>query len=97
MGRFEYGFDSLNRRIYERRDSGAADGFSFDARNELTGFNQKGTLNANGAVSAAYNLSITYDANGNRIEASDGYHAPYAAAANNRPVRWVTLPRPSWK
>ena len=82
--RFDYGFDAANRIKYEQRDSGVADGFSFDPRSELTGFNQNGTLNANGTVSAAYNVSITYDANGNRIDALDGNIAHYNSAPNNQ-------------
>jgi len=82
--RFDYGFDTVNRIKYEQRDSGVADGFSFDPRNELTGFNQNGILNGNGTVSAAYNLSVTYDANGNRIDALDGNTAHYSTAPNNQ-------------
>lgn len=82
--RFDYGFDDANRIKYEQRDSGAADGFSYNPGNELIGFNQNGTLNANGTVSAAYNVSITYDANGNRIDAFDGNNAHYNTAPNNQ-------------
>jgi hypothetical protein len=82
--RFDYGFDAANRMKYEQKDSGAADGFSFDPRNELTGFSQNGTLNSDGTVTAAYNVAFTYDANGNRIEAYDGNHALYTTAPTNK-------------
>ncbi|HZE57539.1 MAG TPA: RHS repeat-associated core domain-containing protein [Chthoniobacterales bacterium] len=83
--RFDYGFDANNRIKYEQRDSGLADGFGFDVRNELTGFHQSGSLNQDGTVSAPYNLSISYDANGNRILADEVlYQAYYTTAPLNQ-------------
>lgn len=32
LGRFDYGYDQLNRRKYEQRDFGVADGFQYDPR-----------------------------------------------------------------
>ena len=83
--RFDYGFDPVNRIKYEQRDSGVADGFGFDPRNELTGFNQNGTLNTNGTVTGGYSIAISYDANGNRIAATEACCvASYSAAPNNQ-------------
>jgi RHS repeat-associated protein len=81
--RFDYGFDSVGRIKYEQRDSGVADGFSFDPRNELIGFNQNGTLNGNGTVTASYNVSFNYDKSGNRTDVFDGNNAHYNIALNN--------------
>ena len=38
MGRFDYGFDALGRHRYEQRDWWTADGYQFDPRDELTGY-----------------------------------------------------------
>jgi len=86
VARYDYGFDAANRISYELRNSAVADGFSYDAQNEVTGYHHDGTVN-NGTVTGGYEIGITYDANGNRIAATEACCvAPYAAAQNNQYV-----------
>jgi RHS repeat-associated protein len=70
MGRFDYGFDAMGRHRYEQRDWGTADGYQFDPRDELTGYQRDGDLNMDGSVSAAFwnNTTLAYDNNGNRAQ-----------------------------
>ena len=83
--RFDYGYDANNRIKYEQRDSGLADGFDYDVRSQWTAFNQNGTLNPNGTVSGGYYVGVTYDANGNRIAASEACCTThYTTAASNQ-------------
>jgi RHS repeat-associated protein len=62
--RFDYAFDERGRLKYEQRNSGTADGYSYDQIGEIVGQIRDGTL-SNGAVAGA-NLSLSYDGAGNR-------------------------------
>jgi hypothetical protein len=79
MGSFDYGFDALGRRKYEQRDWGTADGYQYNARDEVTGYQRDGDLNTDGTVSASFwnNTGIQYDNNGNRIQVTGSGAASY--------------------
>jgi RHS repeat-associated protein len=62
--RFDYAFDALSRLKYEQRNSGTADGFSYDAAGQVVNTIRDGTL-SNGAVTGT-NLPLGYDGAGNR-------------------------------
>ena len=66
---FEYRFDAVDRRRYERRNwnDGDTDGFGYDRTGQVTGYNRAGTLQGDGSVSGGSDaIAINYDANGNR-------------------------------
>ena len=62
--RFDYAFDEMSRLKYEQRNSGTADGFSYDAAGEVVNTIRDGTL-SDGAVTGT-NLPLSYDGAGNR-------------------------------
>jgi RHS repeat-associated protein len=62
--RFDYAFDALSRLKYEQRNSGTADGYSYDAAGEVVNTIRDGTL-SNGVVTGT-NLPLSYDGAGNR-------------------------------
>ena len=79
MGRFDYSFDAMGRHRYEQRDWGTADGYQFDPRDQLTGYQRDGDLNMDGTVSAAFwnNTTLAYDNNGNRTQVTGVGAASY--------------------
>jgi RHS repeat-associated protein len=79
-GRFDYGFDAMGRRRYERRDFGPTDGYQYDPSDELTDFKRDGTLNGDGAVSASglNTTDLQYDNNGNRTQLTGNGANSYA-------------------
>ena len=86
MGRFDYAFDAMGRHRYEQRDWGTADGYQFDPRDQLTGYQRDGDLNMDGSVSAAFwnNTGIQYDANGNRTQVTGNGAATYSVNSLNQ-------------
>jgi RHS repeat-associated protein len=62
--RFDYAFDEMSRLKYEQRNSGTADGYSYDPAGEVVNTIRDGTL-SNGAVTGT-NLPLSYDGAGNR-------------------------------
>jgi PA14 domain len=42
VGRFDYGYDALSRRIYEQGDFGLADGYQYDATDQMIGYQRDG-------------------------------------------------------
>jgi RHS repeat-associated protein len=74
-GRFDYGYDALNRRKYEQRDSGLADGFEYDPTGQVTGYQKSGTLNvASGTVSnPSAAATLTFDGAGNRTQIAGSF------------------------
>jgi RHS repeat-associated protein len=62
--RFDYAFDEMSRLKYEQRNSGTADGYSYDQVGQVTGQIRDGTL-SNGTV-VGTNLPLSYDGAGNR-------------------------------
>lgn len=74
VGRFDYGFDALNRRIYEQRDFGLADGFQYDATDQIIGYQREGTLDAGtGTVSSAVASTLQFDGAGNRTQITGSF------------------------
>jgi RHS repeat-associated protein len=75
VGRFDYGFDALNRRKYEQRDSGLADGFQYDPTNQVTSYQKAGTLNvADGTVSSPIAAAaLSFDGAGNRTQVTGSW------------------------
>ena len=93
--RYNYGYDIDNRVTYEQRNLSVADAFGYDPRSQVTAYQHDGTLNQDGSVSGGYGIGITYDANGNRIAATEACCvASYNTAPNNQYVSdWTgTLP-----
>src|SRR5256714_11062859 len=45
--------------------------FPYDPRKEMTGFRRDGAVNANGTVTAGYNVGFNYDNNGNRTTVNE--------------------------
>jgi hypothetical protein len=86
MGRFDYGFDAMGRHRYEQRDWGTADGYQFNARDELTGYQRDGDLNMDGSVSAGFwnNTTLVYDNNGNRTQVTGVGADTYTANGLNQ-------------
>lgn len=75
VGRFDYGFDALNRRKYEQRDSGPADGFQYDPTDQVTGYQKEGTLNTDGTVSSAITGTLSLDGAGNRTQITGSFES----------------------
>ncbi len=65
MGRFDYSFDAMGRHRYEQRDWGTADGYQFDPRDELTGYQRDG-------IEASRNLTTAQDHERAGAMAADG-------------------------
>jgi RHS repeat-associated protein len=86
MGRFDYAFDAMGRHRYEQRDWGTADGYQFDPRDQLTGYQRDGDLNMDGSVSAAFwnNTGLHYDNNGNRTQVTGNGAATYSVNSLNQ-------------
>jgi RHS repeat-associated protein len=61
---FDYAFDEVNRLKYEQRDSGTADGYSYDKAGQIIGMIWNGTFSS-GTVNGP-TLPLSYDAAGNR-------------------------------
>jgi YD repeat-containing protein len=80
--RFDYAFDELNRLKYEQRDGGAADGYGYDAADQVTGFNRDGAL-SNGTVTGGSQVAtLGYDPAGNRAQVTSN-GATTAWSVNN--------------
>ncbi len=77
MARYDYGFDELGRRRYEQRDWWQTDGFQFNERDELKGYQRDGTLNPDWTVSSWINTTVTYDNNGNRTQMTGSWWNTY--------------------
>ena len=86
MGRFDYAFDAMGRHRYEQRDWWTADGYQFNPRDELTGYQRDGDLNMDGTVSASFwnNTGLQYDANGNRTQVTGSGADSYAVNSLNQ-------------
>ena len=84
--RFDYAFDPVSQRKYEQRNSGPADGYSYDLTGQVKGFQRDGTLQANGTViGGATQTSLNYDPNGNRTSVvTNGAPTNYAASDTNQ-------------
>lgn len=64
----------MNRRIYEQRDFGLADGFQYDATDQIIGYQREGTLDVGaGTVSSATASSLQFDGAGNRTQITGSF------------------------
>ena len=82
LARFDYGYDNVNRRTFEQRDSGAGDTFSYDAVDQVTGVNYNATNPASGPAGATNAVGYAYDASGNRTTVNDNLGDATAYSAN---------------
>lgn len=83
LARFDYGYDVVNRRTFEQRDSAAGDTFSYDAVDQVTGVNYEAANPASGATGATRTVGYTYDATGNRTAVNDSVNGNTSYATNN--------------
>ncbi len=70
--KFNYGYDKMSNRTYEQRDGASADGFGYDANNQLTSFIRDGTLSGGTVTGPPANThTLSLDASGNRTSTVD--------------------------
>lgn len=72
--RFDYAFDEMSRLKYEQRNTGPADGYSYDQMGQIIGHIRDGIL-SNGTVLGT-NLQLSYDGAGNR---TNTWGVPYTS------------------
>jgi RHS repeat-associated protein len=85
FARFDYGYDSVNRRTFEQRDLAAGDVYGYDAIDQVAGVNYDATNPTSNASGAERTVGYTYDAVGNRTHVNDNVNgnASYTANADN--------------
>jgi len=83
FARFDYGYDSVNRRTYEQRDTAAGDVFGYDAVDQVTSVNYDATNPTSGTTGADRTVGYTYDASGNRTAVNDNVNGNASYSANN--------------
>jgi len=83
IARFDYGYDSVNRRTYERRDSATGDVFGYDAVDQVTGVNYEATNPTVSTAGATRTVGYAYDATGNRTSLTDSVNGNTSYTANN--------------
>ena len=83
FARFDYGYDSMNRRTYEQRNLAAGDVYGYDAIDQVTGVNYDATSPTSGAAGADRTVGYTYDATGNRTAVTDNINGNTSYSANN--------------
>jgi len=71
FARFYYGYDTVDRRTYEHRDSASGDTYSYDAVDQVTGVNYDVTNPTSESSGADRMVGYTYDATGNRTAPGD--------------------------
>ena len=83
FARFDYGYDNVNRRTYEQRDSAKGDVYGYDAVDQVASVNYDATNPTSGASGADRTVGYTYDATGNRTAVNDSVNGNASYAANN--------------
>ena len=83
FARFDYGYDDMNRRTYEQRDSAAGDTYSYDAVDQVAGVNYDATNPTSGSSGTDRTVGYTYDDVGNRTEVNDTVNGNASYSANN--------------
>ncbi|MDQ3413462.1 MAG: hypothetical protein M3480_00560, partial [Verrucomicrobiota bacterium] len=79
--KYNYGYDKMGNRTYEQRDGVVADGYRYDANNQMTSFWYDGTTT--GPATGDPLSTIVYDASGNRTSKVEDVTSTTYAAANN--------------
>lgn len=65
--RYDYGYGAKNRHKYEQRDWATADGWHYDAGDQIVNYQRDGWVDGNGDVNwGSVASGIEYDNNGNR-------------------------------
>jgi RHS repeat-associated protein len=83
FARFDYGYDSMNRRTYEERDSAAGDVYGYDAVDQVTSVAYDATTPSSGSTGADRTVGYSLDATGNRTAVTDTVNGNTSYAANN--------------
>jgi RHS repeat-associated protein len=83
FARFDYGYDTVNRRTYEERNSASGDTYSYDAVDQVASVNYDATNPASGSTGADRTTGYTYDASGNRTAVTDSVNGNTSYTANN--------------
>jgi hypothetical protein len=70
---FAYTYNEVNNITTVQRDTGLGDGYEYNERREIPGFNQNGTVNvaAGTVTSPLSSLSVGFDGCGNRTSLSN--------------------------
>jgi YD repeat-containing protein len=71
IARFDYGYDSVNRRTFEQRDLAKGDAFTYDAVDQMIGVKYDAATPNSTPTAAARSVGYTYDATGNRTAVTD--------------------------
>ena len=71
FNRFDYGFDNLNRRTYEQRNSAAGDVYSYDQISQVTNVAYDATAPATSSSGADRTVAYSLDGDGNRTSVND--------------------------
>lgn len=84
FARFDYGYDNVNRRKYEQRDSALGDVYSYDAVDQVGGVQYNATNpNTVTPTSPDRTVGYTYDAVGNRTSVADSTSGTTSYSPNN--------------
>ena len=83
FARFDYGYDSVNRRTYEQRNSAAGDVYGYDAIDQVASVNYDAANPTSGTSGTDRTVGYTYDAVGNRTAVNDSVNGNASYTANN--------------
>ena len=83
FARFDYGYDDMNRRTYEQRNSASGDTYTYDAVDQVAGVNYDATNPTSGSSGTDRTVGYTYDDVGNRTEVNDTVNGNASYSANN--------------
>jgi len=83
LAKFDYGYDAMNRRTFEQRDSAVGDVYSYDAVDQVASVNYDATNPSSGSTGADRTVGYTYDATGNRTAVNDSVNGNSSYSANN--------------
>jgi YD repeat-containing protein len=83
FARFDYGYDTVNRRTYEERNSASGDTYSYDAVDQVASVNYDATNPTSGSTGADRTTGYTYDEVGNRTALTDTVNGNTSYTTNN--------------
>ncbi len=83
FARFDYGYNAVNMRTFEQRDSAKGDVFSYDQVDQVTGVNYDTTNPSTTATGPDRTVSYSFDTTGNRSNVVDSVNGTSSYTANN--------------
>jgi RHS repeat-associated protein len=83
FARFDYGYDSVNRRTYEQRNQASGDVYGYDAIDQVASINYDATNPTSGTTGTDRTVGYTYDAVGNRSAVTDSVNGNTSYTANS--------------